>query len=145
MRKHLAIVAAIISVVLALAFPSDAQAMPKKFRNCPKVTQSNVTYLLYREGKNNHAIVTATKGKSVTLPKTIRAKGHTWKVDTIWDGGLSKNRQLKKVDVKASLKVVEDDTLFDRDARKVQITVHTLSDYRWLTQKGNTSIVTLKK
>lgn len=114
--------------------------MAKKFRNCPSTTQNNVTYLIYKD----LAIVTKTKNRNVTVPCSIKYKGKKRTVRAIWDGALLKNKQLRKIDLRANLETCEDMTLFKRDSRKVRITVHRTSDYKWLKRKGNNSIVTLK-
>lgn len=114
--------------------------MAKKFRNCPSTTQGNVTYLIYKD----LAIVTKTKGKNVVVPYSIKYKGKRCKVRAIWDGALGNNKRLRKIDLQANLETCEDITLFKRDCRKVRITVHRTGDYKWLTRKGNDSIVKLK-
>ena len=127
----------VLTIVLAVLFPTTAEAMPVRWRNSPVVTQQGVTY---RVDKGD-AVVVKTKGKNVTIPYSIQYKGKRYVVLAIWDGALKKNKALRKVNLRAYLETCEDFTLFKRDARKVRITVYRASDYKWLTRKGNTSLV----
>lgn len=127
----------VIAIVLAVLQPATAEAMPVRWRNSPVVTQQGVTYRVDR----GVAVVIKTKGKNVTIPFAIRYKGKRYVVRAIWDGALKKNKALRKVNLRAYLETCEDFTLFKRDARKVRITVYRASDYKWLTRKGNTSLV----
>ena len=141
-----AVVCALIALLLALAMPHEADAIPAKFRNCPRVTKTyvkkvhvtrtkvkkvpyKITYLLYRDA----AIVTRTKGKDITIPYSVKHCGRRYIVRAIWDGALS-DKRLCKIDLKAFLETCEDDSLFVRDARNIEITVHRDSDFKWLTQ-----------
>ena len=134
MKKILLVLAIVLAALLA---PSVAEAMPVRWRNSPVVTQQGVTY---RVDKGD-AVVIKTKGKNVTIPFAIKYKGKRYVVRAIWDGALKKNKALRKVNLRAYLETCEDFTLFKRDARKVRITVYRASDYKWLTRKGNTSLV----
>lgn len=127
----------VLAIVLAVLLPTTAKAMPVRWRNSPIVTQQGVTY---RVNKGD-AVVIKTKGKNVTIPFAIKYKGKRYVVRAIWDGALKKNKALRKVNLRAYLEVCEDDSLFVRDSRKVVIVVHCADDYRWITRKGNTSIV----
>lgn len=127
----------VLAIVLAVLFPTTAEAMPVRWRNSPVTTQNGVTY---RVDKGD-AVVIKTKGKNVTIPFAIKYKGKRYVVRAIWDGALKKNKALRKLNLRANLETCEDFTLFKRDARKVRITVHRASDYKWLTRKGNTSLV----
>ena len=137
----------VILVVLALAisalFPSSAEAMAKKFKGCPSVTKQGITYLLYRDA----AIVRKTTGKNIVIPYSFKHKGKLYKVRAIWDGALSKNKSLRKIDLRAYLETCEDDSLFIKDARKIRIIVHRRSDYEWIRhgEPCCNSLVTLKK
>lgn len=127
----------VLAIVLAALHPATAEAMPVRWRNSPVVTQQGVTY---RVDKSD-AVVVKTKGKNVTIPYSIRYKGKRYVVRAVWDGALKKNKALRKIDLRANLEECTDPTLFKRDSRKVRITVHRASDYKWLTRKGNTSLV----
>lgn len=111
--------------------------MPVRWRNSPVVTQQGVTYRVNR----GDAVVIKTKGKNVTIPYSIKYKGKRYFVRAIWDGALKKNKALRKVNLRAYLETCEDDSLFVRDSRRVVIVVYRADDYRWITRKGNTSIV----
>lgn len=139
-RRH-TITVVVIAIVAALLLPASAEARPSKFRGCPSVKQAGTTYLLYKDA----AIVTKTTTKKVTIPYAIHHKGKRYLVRAVWEGALSRNGKLRKVDLRADLECCEDDSLFIRDSRNIRITVHTRIDYKWLTEKGNTSKVTLKK
>lgn len=128
MRKRL--IPAILALVLAISalFPLTAEAMPRKFKGCHSVTKGNITYLLYRDA----AIVTKTTGKNITIPYSFKHKGKLYKVRAIWDGALSRNKSLRRIDLRAFLETCEDDSLFIKDARKIRIIVHRKSDYDWI-------------
>jgi len=130
----------IVAALALVLLPSQAQAIPNRWRNSHTTTQHGVTYRV--DGKD--AVVVKTMGRSVTIPKAIKYKGKKYTVHAIWDGALSKNKKLRKVDLRADLECCEDNSLFTRDSRNVRITVHTKGDYKWLTRKGNDSIVKLK-
>lgn len=127
MRKRLTFVLAFVLAISAL-FPARAMAIPAKFRNCPSVTKGNITYMLYRDA----AIVRKTTGKNITIPVRFKHKGKTYTVRAIWDGALSKNRNLRRIDLRAFLETCEDDSLFIKDARKIRIIVHRRSDFQWI-------------
>lgn len=126
----------VLAIVLAVLFPTTAEAMPVRWRKSPVTTQNGVTY---RVDKGD-AVVIKTKGKNVTIPYSIRYEGKRYVIRAIWDGALKKNKALRKIDLRANLEECTDPTLFDRDSRRVRITVHRASDYKWLTRKG-TSLV----
>ena len=111
--------------------------MPVRWRKSPVTTQQGVTY---RVDKGD-AVVVKTKGKNVTIPYSIRYKGKRYVVRAIWDGALKKNKALRKLNLRAYLETCEDFTLFKKDSRRVVIVVYRADDYRWITRKGNTSLV----
>lgn len=143
MRKKVILVVLAFALAISALFPARALAIPTKFRNCPSVTKGNITYMLYRDA----AIVRATKGKNVTIPYSFKHKGRKYIVRAIWDGALRKNRNLRRIDLRAYLETCEDDSLFVRDKRNIRIIVHRRSDFQWIKygEPCCNSLVTLKK
>lgn len=127
----------VLAIVLSVLHPATAEAMPVRWRKSPVTTQQGVTY---RVDKGD-AVVVKTKGKNVTIPYSIRYKGKRYVVRAIWDGALKKNKALRKLNLRAYLETCEDFTLFKKDSRRVVIVVYRADDYRWITRKGNTSLV----
>ena len=142
MRKLFSVALA-IALAISMLFPSRAEAMAHKFKNCPSVTKGNITYLLY----HSTAIVTKSTGKNIVIPVRFKHKGKTYTVRAIWDGALSRNKSLRRIDLQAYLECCEDDSLFIKDARKIRIIVHRRSDYEWIRygEPCCNSLVTLKK
>lgn len=117
---------AIVTILTALLVPTEALAIPKKFKDCPTTTQSGVTYLLYK----SQAIVTKTPNKNkITIPYSVKYKGKKYAVKAIWDGTFSKNGKLRQVDLKCDLETIEDPAIFERN---IKVTVHHKSMYKWL-------------
>lgn len=113
--------AVFVTVVTILALvPTPAHAIPRIWRNAPNVTQGAVTYKVTR----GMAVVTKCHGQSVTIPKSIRHKGRTYKVLAIWDGGL---RGVRKLNLKAGLETCEDARLW-----KISVTTNNMAAYKWL-------------
>lgn len=128
--KRLVKFMALFAILTALLVPTEALAIPKKFKDCPTTRQDGVTYLLYK----SHAIVTKTPNqKKVTVPYSVKYKGKKYAVKAIWDGTFSKNGKLKQVDLKCDLETIEDPAIFDRG---IKVTVHHKSMYKWLKAEG---------
>lgn len=141
------VVAMIIGALITLLIAATpAHAMPRKFRNRPTATVAGIAYLSAPrdcdKGGTPVAIVTAVPrdARNLTIPATVRIKGRTHKVTTIWDGTLSRARGLKTVTIKARLDAAEDPTLFFRDGRRVRIRATDGSTYNWLRRAGNANI-----
>lgn len=109
-REFLAGLAALAALAVT---PEPAEAMPRKFRKCPKVKQNGISYILYRR----LAIVTKCPArKSVTIPDTIRHEGKRYTVRAIWDGSIS--AKTRRVVIKARhLETIEDTRILTGRAR----------------------------
>lgn len=127
-RQFLAALAGLAAVAIT---PRPAEAMAKKFRKCPTVTQNGITYRLYKR----YAIVQATPNrKSVTIPNTVKAGGKAYTVTAIWDGTFSKCPKTQRVILKArNLEVIEDPAIF---RGKISVTAYDRSTYAWLKRGG---------
>jgi len=113
--------------VLAVT-PEPAEAMPAKFRKCPKVTQNSITYMLYQRC----AIVTKTPNRaSVTIPHSIRHNGKTYTVRSIWDHTIEECPKIRRIVLKArDLEAIEDPAIFED--RRILVICYDRSTYAWL-------------
>lgn len=125
-------IALAFGAVAFLAAPEPAQAIPRKFRNCPKVSQNGITYLLYQRA----AIVTRTPNRqSVTIPDTIRHSGKTYTVRSIWDHTIEMCPKIKRIILKArSLEAIEDPAIFENHS--IKVVAYDRSTYAWLKRSG---------
>lgn len=127
-RQFLAALAGLAAVAIT---PRPAEAMAKKFRKCPTVTQNGVTYRLYER----YAIVQATPNrKSVTIPNSIKTGGKTYTVSAIWDRTFSRTPKVQRVILKArDLECIEDPAIF---SGKISVTAYDRDTYKWLKRGG---------
>lgn len=112
--------------------PEPAEATPRKFRNCPKVTQNGITYMLYQRC----AIVTKTPNRqTVTIPDSIRHSGKTYTVRSIWDHTIEICPKIRRIVLKArSLEAIEDPAIFED--RRIMVICYDRSTYAWLRRSG---------
>lgn len=122
------IVCAIITLFLALAMPTRADAMPVKWRNTPTTTQAGVTYRIH-DGMHAAAVV-KTSGARVNIPAEVRYRGKWYRVRAIWPDAL---KGAKKVTIHADLESCESGRLW---SKKVQVSVTRAGMYRWLKRTG---------
>lgn len=122
-RAFLAVVAAILTT------PATAQAIPHKFRNCPRIVQNGTTYRLYERA----AIVEKCPArKSVTIPHRVRHAGKAYTVRAIWDGAISP--KTARIVLKArELETIEDARIW---SGKVTIICSDKSTRAWLRRGG---------
>ena len=128
-RQFFAALAALAALAVT---PEPAEAMPRKFRKCPSVTQNGITYLLYQRC----AIVTRTPNRaSVTIPHSIRHAGHTYLVRSIWDHTIEMCPKTKRVILKArSLEAIEDPAIFEDHS--IKVVAYDRSTYQWLKRSS---------
>lgn len=129
----------LVTLVLVLAvFVTPAHAIPAKFKGYPMVKQEGITYMLYKRC----AIVRKTPNqKRVTIPNTIKVKGKTYNVRSVWDRTFECTPKLRVVDLKATdLECIEDPAIFTN--RKIKVIAHDKMTYKWL--KRNHVNVTYK-
>lgn len=129
----------LVALVLVLAvFVTPAHAIPAKFKGCLTVKQDGVTYMLYKRC----AIVRKTPNqKRVVIPNTIKVKGKTYCVRSVWDHTFECTPKLRVVDLKATnLECIEDPAIFDN--RNIKVIAHDKMTYKWL--KRNHVNVTYK-
>ena len=129
----------VLAALLCALIPSQADAMPRKFKNCPTTKQDGITYRLW----DRCAIVERTPNrKNITIPNSIRYKNKTYRVTAIWDGTFYHNSALRNLNIKATnLECIEDGAIFKR--RYIKVTVHDRGTYNWLKRGGVN--VTLKR
>lgn len=94
----------VVGAIVTAATPEPAEAMPRKFRKCPRIEQNGINYILW----HGCAIVTKCPArKSVTIPNSIKHSGKRYTVSAIWPDSIS--RKTKRVVIKArDLETVED-------------------------------------
>jgi len=124
-RQFLAGLAALAALAVT---PEPAEAMPAKFRKCPKVTQNGITYLLYKRC----AIVTRTPNRSsITIPHSIRHAGKSYTVRNIWDHTIEECPKIRRIVLKArDLEAIEDPAIFEN--RRILVICYDRSTYQWL-------------
>lgn len=118
-----------LAALAALAVtPTEAEAMPAKFRKCPNIRQNGITYKLYQRC----AIVTKTPNRSsITIPHTIRHAGRTYTVRSIWDHTIEMCPKIRRIVLKArSLEAIEDPAIFED--RRIMVICYDRSTYQWL-------------
>lgn len=125
-RQFFAIAAA---AIITAATSHTAQAIPYKFRKCPRVVQNGVTFRLYQRA----AIVEKCPArKSVTIPHSIRHAGKAYTVAAIWDGAIQP--QTARVVLKArELETIEDARIW---RRKVTVICTDRATREWLRRGG---------
>ena len=121
-----AIVCAIIAVLLALAMPHDAHAMPKAWRNALQFTQGGVTYRV----RGWQAVVIKTSGKRVNIPAEVKYRNKWYEVRSIWSGAL---KGTKTITIHADLDSCESAQLWKKG---VQVRVTRYGMYKWLKRTG---------
>lgn len=128
-RQFFAGLAALAALALT---PEPAEAIPRKFRKCPKVTQNGIEYLLYHRA----AIVTRTPNRrSITIPDTIRHDGARYQVRSIWDHTIEMCPKIRRVILKArSLEAIEDPAIFEDHS--IKVVAYDRSTYQWLKRSG---------
>lgn len=136
--KRFASIFVVIILVLAV-FTTPAHAIPAKFKGCPTVKQNGITFMLYKRC----AIVRKTPNqKRVVIPNTIKVKGKTYCVRSVWDHTFEMTPKLRVVDLKAtSLECIEDPAIFDN--HNIKVIAHDAFTYKWL--KRNHVNVTFKR
>lgn len=118
-----------LAALAALAVtPTEAEATPRKFAKCPKVTQNGIEYLLYKRA----AIVTKTPNRaSVTIPHSIRHNGKSYIVRSIWDHTIEECPKIRRIVLKArDLEAIEDPAIFED--RRIVVIAYDRSTYTWL-------------
>lgn len=135
--KRFASILATITLVFAM-FTTPAHAIPAKFKECPSVKQNGITFMLYKRC----AIVRKTPNqKRVVIPNTIKVKGKTYCVRSVWDHTFECTPKLRVVDLKAiNLEAIEDPAIFTN--HKIKVIAHDKMTYKWL--KRNHVNVTYK-
>lgn len=120
-----------LGAIVTAATPRPAQAIPRKFRGCPRIKQNGIAYLLYKR----YAIVARTPNrKSVTIPNSIKLSGKTYVVSAIWDGTFSRTPKLRRIVLKAkNLETIEDPSIF---RGRISVITYDRSTYRWLKSAG---------
>lgn len=127
MRKQLTVILSLLVALLIVATaPSQAEAMPRSWRNTTVVTQHGVTYRVRNSDKA--AVVVKTKSKHVRIPSTVRHEGRTYKVLNIWTTAL---KGAKVVRLEANLEGCDCRRLWE-----VKVCVTMKDMYRWLSQTG---------
>lgn len=136
--KRFASIFVVITLVLAV-FTTPAHAIPAKFKGCPTVKQNGITFMLYKRS----AIVRKTPNqKRVVIPNTIKVKGKTYCVRSVWDHTFEMTPKLRVVDLKATnLECIEDPAIFDN--HNIKVIAHDAFTYKWL--KRNHVNVTFKR
>lgn len=119
-----AVVCALIALLLALAMPHKADALPVAWRGTPRFTQAGVTYRV----RGHSAVVVRTRGKRVCIPAEIKCHGKWYEVRAIWSGAL---KGARVVTIHADLETCEDARLW-----KIQVRVTRRGMYRWLHETG---------
>ena len=121
-----AIVSTLIALAIALAFPHDAHAMPRAWRNAPTTTQQGITYRV----KGTTAVVTSTKGANVSIPAEIKYRGRWYEVKAIWGGAL---KGARVVTIHADLETCESSRPW---VKGVKVRVTRAGMYRWFKSTG---------
>lgn len=100
----------VVGAIVTAATPEPAEAIPYKFRKCPRIEQNGINYILW----NGCAIVTKCPArKSVTIPNSIKHSGKRYTVSAIWPDSIS--RKTKRVVLKArNLETIEDVSIWRR-------------------------------
>lgn len=125
---HKRVFATIIAFAIALAalLPSTAHAAPRDFTDTYKV--DGITYAIAPRLRAA-AVKRVTSRKAVTIPATIKHRGHTYRVRAIWDGAIPK--QVRRVNLRAVLDTCEDERLWHVDVRATNRDV-----FEWLRATG---------
>ena len=122
------ITCAIITVVLAITMPREADALPVAWRGTPKFTRAGVTY---RVRDDIHAaVVVRTKDKRVTIPAEVKHGGKWYEVRAIWPEAL---KGARVVTIHADLECIESARVWAPD---VKVRVTRTGMYRWLKRTG---------
>lgn len=116
----------ILALFIALLVPSQAHAMPNKWKGTPTFTRAGVTYRV----RGRVAVVTKTKGKRVCIPAEVAYKGKHYEVRAIWSGAL---KGAKVVTIHADLETCESARLW---SPSVRVRVTRAGMYRWLKRTG---------
>lgn len=124
MRKLIAVFATIFTVFALM--PTEAQAIPRAWRDAPTVTVGANTYRV----KGHAAVLVKTRGANVTIPREIRARGRHYEVRNVWDTAL---RGAKVVTIHARLDGCESARLW---AKGVRVRVTDKGMYQWLKRTG---------
>lgn len=115
-----AVACAIIALLLALAMPRKADAIPVAWRATPRFTQNGITYRV----KGWDAVVVKTSRRNVTIPAEVRYKDRWYEVRAIWDGAL---KGVRRVTIHADLETCEDARLW-----KIPVRVSRYGVFKWL-------------
>ena len=121
-----AIVCAIITAILAIAMPHNADALPVAWRGTPKFTQNGITYRV----KGWDAVVVKTSGKRVNIPAEIKYHGKWYEVRAIWPTAL---KGARVVTIHADLETCETARLW---SKRVTVRVTRYGMYKWLLRTG---------
>lgn len=124
--------AGLAALAITAVTPEPAEATPRKFRNCPRVTQNGIQYLLYQRA----AIVVKTPNRSsVTIPHSIRHSGKTYTVRSIWDHTIEMCPKIRRIVLKAKhLEAIEDPAIFED--RRIMVICYDKGTYQWLRRSG---------
>lgn len=124
----------VVGAIVTAATPEPAEAMPRKFRKCPRIEQNGIDYILW----NGCAIVTKCPArKSVTIPNAIKHSGKRYTVTAIWPDSIS--RKTKRLVIKcAHLETIEDSAVFDR--RNLEIKCSDPDTRAWLKRHSRARI-----
>lgn len=124
MRKLFVLLSVLIALLAAPA--SQAEALPRSWRNTTIVTQHGVTYRVRKSDKV--AVVVKTKGKHVRIPSTVKHDGRTYRVRNIWSSAL---KGCKVVYIKANLEGCDCARVWH-----IKVYVAHRSMLRWLRDTG---------
>lgn len=117
------------AAIITAATPRTAEAIPAKFRKCPRVVQNGITYRLF---ECTAIVEKCPARKSVTIPHSIRHAGKAYTVAAIWDGAISP--KTARVVLKArELETIEDARIWRRN---VTVICGDKSTRAWLKRGG---------
>lgn len=126
MRKLLVLLSMLVVMFTVITAPSQAEALPRSWRNTTMVTQHGVTYRIRKSDKA--AVVVKTNGKRVCIPSTVKHDGKTYKVRNIWTTAL---KGAKVIRLEANLEGCDCRRLW-----KVKVYVTQKDMYKWLSKTG---------
>ena len=115
-----AILCAIVTAILAIAMPHEADALPVAWRGTPRFTQNGITYRV----RGWDAVVVKTSGKRVNIPAEVKYHGKWYEVRAIWSGAL---KGARVVTIHADLETCEDARLW-----KIPVRVSRRGVFKWL-------------
>lgn len=122
-------IALAFAAIATAATPKPAHAIPQQFRNCPRITQNGVLYIL---SGRDAIVVKCPARQSVTIPHTIRHSGKTYTTAAIWAGAVSP--KTTRITLKArDLEAIEDARIW---SGKILVICSDKSTRDWLKNGG---------